>query len=311
MNAERDYFYKVGILMIGEERYEKYEGLKDGLVNLGYNLNNFTFIVKNANDDPDLLKKQIDELLAEDLDQIVTLGGIETIELKKAMDANDLSIPVVFAGVAAPKEVGLVKDFHSPGGNFTGINNYHTSLSGKRLEMLNDLVPSIERVLVLFDQEVEVSRLSLGKTIEAGKALGITIIPFNVSDDNYYEKIQRLVKENDALFILPSFRLEIATEEIVKLSKTYRIPVMGLFEHEVASGYLASYGTSFYSQGYQAARFVSSIFQGNSPDELPVELPDSVRFLVNEQVVDELNIALNTELIYFADFVKYKAGGEY
>lgn len=309
-SIEKESPFRIGILMIGEERFPKYTGLREGLADLGYLDDEFTFIIKESQDDTKILKKHIHELLKYDLDLIVSFGGIETAELKKELELNNISIPVVFAGVAAPKEIGLIEDYRLPGGNFTGINNYHTSLSGKRLELLQKLVPSLERVLVIFDQDIEVSRVSLEKTIEAANALSIKIVPFDVSNPQYKEVLDKTVKKNDALLILPSFRIETLTEEIVHLSEKNKIPVMGLHDHEVESGYLASYGTSFYDQGYHTARFVSSVLQGNSPSEIPTELPDTVRFLVNKEVAEQLNIQVNTELTYIAEFINEVKKGE-
>lgn len=302
LSFDKEVPVRIGILMMGEERHEKYIGLTKGLEDLGYDLNNLDFIVKAANNTTSL-EKQIKELLKEDLNLIVTLGGIETTELKREMEKEDKNIPVVFAGVAAPMEIGLIDDYRTPGGNFTGINNYHTSLSGKRLELLCELIPSIKRVLVLYDQDVSVSRLSLEKTKEAADILSITTLPFDVTNPDYKKDIEKAVQKNDAILILPSFRTESLTEEIVALSKNYRIPVMGIYENEVKAGYVASYGTSFFDQGYQSARFVSSILQGNSPSQIPTELPDSVRFLINREVVDELDITIDSHLISIAEFI--------
>ncbi|WP_017756803.1 ABC transporter substrate-binding protein [Calidifontibacillus oryziterrae] len=309
---ESDSPYKIGVLMIGESRYEKYTGLREGLADLGYEEEEFSFVVKNANNDSTQLQKQVDELVNQGLDLIVTLGAIETVELKNKLEtvgANS-NIPVVFAGVAAPKEVGIINDYRSPSGNFTGINNYHTSLSAKRLELLRDLVPSINRVFAIYDQQIEISKLSLQNTIDAGNLLAIEVIPCDVSQENYKEILEKNVGTNDALFILPGYRIESITEDIVNFSQKHQLPVMGIYEHEVESGYMASYGTSFYDQGYQAARFVSSIIQGNSPSQLPVEPPDTLRFLVNKQVVEDYNLEINQNLIYIAEFVDTREKGE-
>lgn len=295
--------YKVGVVSAGESRNEKYTGLREGLADLGYTETDFTFTVKNAQDDPKHLNEQIEELLKEDLDLIVALGGIEAIELKKKMESSNLQIPVVFAGVASPKEIGIIDDYQAPGGNFTGINNYHTSLSGKRLEMFHDLIPSIERVFALYDQQIVASRLSLEETIKAGERLAIDVIPIDASTPTYKTQLEQMVTKNDALLILPSYLTESLTDEIVQVSKRNELPVMGIYEHEVESGYLASYGMSFFDQGYQAARFVSSIIQGNSPKHLPVEMPDTLSFLVNKQVVDQFEIEVNNNLMYIAELI--------
>ncbi|WP_019153182.1 ABC transporter substrate-binding protein [Robertmurraya massiliosenegalensis] len=299
---DKEVHFKVGILMAGEERNEKYNGLKSGLEDLGYDLNQFDFIVKSA-DNTISLEKKIKELLETDLNLIVTLGGIETTELKREMERRGENVPVVFAGVAAPMEMGIINDYQKPGGNFTGINNYHTSLSGKRLELLCELIPSIERVLIFYDPDVVVSKLSLQKIEEAADVLSITLKLFDITNPNYKKEIENTTRENDAILILPSFRIESLTGEITALSYNYHIPVMGIYENEVKAGYTASYGTSFFEQGYQSARFVSSVLQGNSPSQIPIELPDTVRFLINREVVEDLNISIDANLINIAEFI--------
>ncbi|MGC5326313.1 ABC transporter substrate-binding protein [Brevibacillus sp. SYSU BS000544] len=294
---------KVGIIMMGKSRMEKLTGLKKGLHELGYKKDTIQFDVKNAMDNENTLQEIIDELIKGKPDLIVTLGGIETLTLKKKMEEQNIKIPVVFAGVAAPKEIGLIKDYRSPGGNFTGINNYHTSLSGKRLELLHHLVPSAKRFFVLYDKKMKVSVLSLENTMVAAKRLSLSVIPVDVSDQEFTLFFSRNVQKNDALLILPSFRTESLTNELADTIKENKVPVMGIYGNEVEEGILASYGASFEEQGYQAARYVSRIIQGNSPSGLPVELPDTIHFFINSKVKAELDIEINNEMGNLAEFI--------
>lgn len=294
---------EIGVLMIGENRYEKFTGLKAGLKELGFSTNQIHFTVKNANDDEQLLDKQIDALLKKDPNLIVTLGGIESQRLKEKMDEDNIKIPVVFAGLAAPKELGLIKDYKSPGGLFTGINNYHASISGKRLEMLISLVPATKKVHVIYDSKVDVSKLSLKETRIAARVLDVEISPCDASSKECFDTLRNTVEDGEAILILPSFRIESLTDEIVSLTEEKKIPAMGLYDFEAEKGLLASYGSSFYSQGYQAARFVSLILQGNKPADLPVELPDGIRFVVNQQTKDSLGATYNQDLLQFADLI--------
>ncbi|CAM3887837.1 ABC transporter substrate-binding protein [Mesobacillus thioparans] len=299
---------EIGVLMIGENRYEKFTGLEAGLKDLGYSAKNIHFTVKNAQDDEELIDRQIVQLLEEQPDLIVTLGGIESLRLKEKMDEASIDIPVVFAGLAAPKELGLIKDYKSPGGNFTGINNYHASISGKRLEMLTSLVPAVDRVHVIYDSKIEVSKLSLEETRNAAGQLGVKIKPCDASKD-CLDTLWKSVGRKEAILVLPSFRIESLTDEIVKLTSEKKIPAMGLYDFEAEKGLLASYGSSFYSQGYQASRFVSLILQGNKPGDLPVELPDGIRFVVNQQTKDALGITYNQDLLHIADLIHPEVQG--
>lgn len=299
---------EIGVLMIGENRYEKFTGLEAGLRDLGYSAKNIHFTVKNAEDDEELIGRQIDQLLNEEPDLIVTLGGIETLRLKKKMEDARIEIPVVFAGLAAPKELGLIKDYKSPGGIFTGINNYHASISGKRLEMLISLVPSIDRVHVIYDSKIDVSKLSLQETMNAASELDVDIAPCDVSK-NCLDTLWSSAGSGEAILVLPSFRIESLTDELVKLTAEKKIPAMGLYDFEAEKGLLASYGSSFYSQGYQASRFVSLILQGNKPGDLPVELPDGIRFVVNQQTKDSLGVSYNQDLLHIADLIHPEVQG--
>ncbi|MBU8919510.1 ABC transporter substrate-binding protein [Bacillus sp. FJAT-29953] len=299
---------KIGIVMMGDSRNEKFSGLQQGLQDLGYKKKEINFILKNANDQEGRLERQIKDLLKDRPNLIVTLGGIETTTLKAEMEKQHLNIPIVFAGVAAPREIGLIQDYQSPGGLLTGVNNYHTKISGKRLEILHDLVPSINRVLVLYDDEIEISRISLKETVETAKILSIPILPVNAAESDFLQSLQKSVRPNDAILILPGFRIESATKEIVALSQKYKIPTMGIYEHEVEQGFLASYGASFFDQGYQAARYVSLIIQGNSPGDLPVEVPDRIRFIINDQVRGKLGFSLNKNIGSMAETINPAKG---
>lgn len=290
--------------MVGESRREKFTGLEQGLQNLGYKKQEIKFILKNAKDREDRLDSHIKDLLNDRPDLIVTLGGIETIKLKAEVEKQQLKIPIVFAGVAAPKEIGLIKDYRSPGGHITGINNYHTKISGKRLEILYDLVPSINRVIVLYDEEIEVSRIGLKETMETARVISIPILSVNAAESGFLKILENNVRPNDAILILPGYRIESATKEIISISQKYKLPTMGIYEHEVEQGFLASYGASFYDQGFQAARYVSLIIQGNSPGDLPVEMPDRIRFIINDQVKKELGFSLDKNMQNMADFIK-------
>ncbi len=294
---------KVGVIMIGDSRIEKLTGLKQGLIDLGYEKNAINFVEINAKDDEKKLHTEINKLIKNKPTLIVTLGGVETLTVKEQLEKNQIKIPVVFAGVAAPKEIGIIKEYRSPGGLFTGINNYHTSISGKRLELLHDLVPSVKRFHVLYDENTKVSLLSLENTKEAATKLSLQIIPINVSEPDFLTHLEKNLQKNDALLMLPGFRIESLTGEIAEFSQKNKIPSMGLYGNEVEEGILASYGVSFYDQGYQSARYVSLIIQGNSPSEIPVELPDTVRFYINKSVSDELRVELNHELIPIANFI--------
>lgn len=304
-NQENDKeVYRVGVLMTGENRSEKLEGMKSGLSQLGYQLNQFEFIIKDAKDDRLRIQHYAYELVEDDLDLIVTLGGIETQLVHEIMNRLEKEIPVVFVGIAAPFELGLIEAYSLPGEKFTGINNFHMNLSAKRLEMFADLVPQMERVVVLYNKNIDISAMSLKIVEETANILGIAIHPHDVQVDPSLQNLESLLTNKDGIMILPSYQIEAMVNEIARLARKLKLPSMGIYDHEVEAGYLFGYGASYYGQGYQAARYVSLILQGNDPGTIPVELPDSIQFFVNEDVQSELNIEINEDLLKLAEKVR-------
>jgi len=97
----------------------------------------------------------------------------------------------------------------------------------------------------------------------------------------------------DAILLMPSFRLEALTGEIVGMAKSLRIPVMGVNEHEAEYGCLASYGVSFTNQGRQAARLVDKILNGQRPENIPVETPENIELVVNLDTARELGLSIS------------------
>ncbi|UCZ52465.1 ABC transporter substrate-binding protein [Bacillus shivajii] len=293
----------IGVLMTGENRLLKLEGLRDGLNKFGYTENQLQFLIKQAEDDARQLDVLAYELLEEEVDMIASFGGIETQVLNEILIEKEKEVPVVFVGMAAPLEVGIIDDFRQPKGNFTGVNNYHMSMSSKRLELFHELLPDLERVVVLYSEGIDISRRSLQVTKEAAEKIDMPILPTNIEEIEDLQKLKEILTSNDGILTMPSFQIEGLTDQIVAVSMEYQIPAMGVYKDDVHAGYLVSYGTSFYGQGYQAARHISLILQGNQPQDIPVELPDQLEFYLNEGMLQELNITINKDLMNFVEIV--------
>lgn len=303
-SGEKENTYQIGVLLTGDSRLEKFRGLEQGLYELGYEKGTFQFNVYNSQDDLDELEILAKEAVRNQPDILVALGAIEALTIKDAMEKQGVTIPVVFAGIAAPKELGLIEDYRNPGGLFTGVDNNHLNLSAKRLEMLINLVPRIERVIVLYDRELDVSVMSLDRVKEAAKELDIPIVSFHtMGEPDLFKTLEKTVKSTDGLLILPSFHIEALSKEITEFALEHSLPSMGIFEENMQYGFLAGYGVPFYEQGFQSARLVSLILQGADPAIISVELPDQVKFLINDSVRKQIGASLDHETSLLADFL--------
>lgn len=286
--------FRIGVLISGAERFEKVKGLQQGLLDLGFDQQQIEFTIRDSHDLLEQMKRDALELTNMNLDLIVTGGAIETSILQEVEKQNHNKTPIIFMGVADAVRLHLVEERTQPGGNTTGLENGHVELSGKRLQLLKLLLPEIENVLVLYDDRIEASIVSLQMVMMEARREGIMIEPFVISDNQELEDFKmRKVKPNEAILVLPSFYYEKISKELAALALSKKVPIFGVNLHDVENGFLLSYGISYYEQGIQTATYVSKVLQGVDPAMLPVEMPDTVQLFVNADTEQTLGITFN------------------
>lgn len=298
----------IGVLYSSDNRVDKLDGLKTGLVDLGYDLDSLKFTAFESEETPEGLEENAKRLVENEVDVITSFGGIETQVLAKVMEEKNQMIPTVFIGMAAPKEIGIISDFRHPEGVFTGLSNHHMHLSAKRLELFIDMVPDVERMILLYSEDIDISRHSLQVAKEAAQFLGISVQPFHVGESLDFNALEDELKPGDGIMTLPSFRIEGQTDQIADFSLYQGVPVMGMYDYEVESGFLLGYGSSFYEQGVQAARQVSLLLQGNEPSDIPVELPDQISFYMNETTKKKLDVDMDKNMLKLVEPLHMNGG---
>ncbi|GEL06947.1 ABC transporter substrate binding protein [Salisediminibacterium halotolerans] len=302
-SAEDDPVYEISVLASEEDRLKKIDGVVDGLHDLGYTEQEYRLNVFQPEPETTLAAAAEQAADAEP-DVILSLGGVESQELAEMLHNRSVELPVVFAGMAAPVQTGMIETFEEPQGLFTGISNHQRTLSAKRVELFADLIPSMERIILLYNENIDISRRSLAEAEAAAEQLGIEVTGFDVGMETDYEALADIVDTNTGVMTLPSYIIESKTEEWVQFSNEQEVPLMGIHEFEVEAGFLAAYGTSFYEQGLQAARPLSLILQGNEPEDIPAELPDVVTFYKNDQAFDNWRGKMNSDIARFAESVQ-------
>lgn len=286
--------YKIGILAASDAKIKKIEGFKRGMTDLGFvEDNNISYIVFNAQGQRENLSFLSGKLARMKLDVLIATGGVEADDLKTA--TADLKTPVVFIGSASSVERGLIKSFLQPGIHITGVDNYHAELAGKRLELLKKLLPSIRRVAVVYDPQVPPGYQSLRIVREMANILGIEIGTIEISSKE--EMTQKLRPDKlqgfDALLPFSSFFIEAITHDLLVISLENRIPVMGIYGQDSDNGFFASYGVSMEDQGYQGARLVAKVLDGQKPENIPVETPDNLDLIINLRTARILGLELS------------------
>jgi putative tryptophan/tyrosine transport system substrate-binding protein len=192
------------------------------------------------------------------------------------------TIPIVFGFVANPVARNLVKSLAHPGGNLTGFTNFSQfSLGGKWLGLLKELVPSVDRVMVLSDP-VNVGLVSALQ--EAALALHVTIHPVITTATlaDAEREIEAFASESRVGMIVVPYALTIAERTtIVALAARRHLPAIYGGDIFVVGGGLISYGPDGADEIRSVARYADRILKGAKPADLPVQAPTRFGLIVN------------------------------
>jgi putative ABC transport system substrate-binding protein len=240
--------------------------------------------------DVDRMHTYAAELVAMKPDAILAITTAALVPLRKATS----SIPIVFVNVGDPAESGFVESLARPGGNITGITTFVSSIGGKWLELLKEVVPRVVRVLVILNRDNPTAH-GLLRIIEASApSFGIKVTQVSVHTGNEIEiGIENFARQPDiALLVLPDPATVVNRERIVALAAQHRIPAVYPFGYFVDSGGLMSYGTVPADQYRQAALYVDRILKGANPAELPVQQPAKFELVVNLKTAKALGLTI-------------------
>jgi putative ABC transport system substrate-binding protein len=233
---------------------------------------------------------------------IVTLGSTPAALAAKAATT---SIPVVFSVGTDPVEFGLVASFNHPGGNVTGISSMNSELAAKRLGLLLELLPNVQRFAVLVNPS-NPNAESLAKDVQAaGSAIGrqIEILAVSTARDIDAAFVSFAQKRGDALVVNSDPLLDNRRLQIVTLAAHQRVPAIYSFRENVDIGGLMSYGSSAGDRDRQAAVYAGRILKGESPGSLPVIRAAKFEFVLNLQTAKALGLDVPATLLAQADEV--------
>jgi putative tryptophan/tyrosine transport system substrate-binding protein len=275
--------------------------LLQGLQQLGWSVGRNVRIdtrwaTANAND----IRKYAADLVQLAPDIIVAHG---TSTVRPLLQATR-TVPIVFPVAADPVGSGLVESLARPGGNVTGfmVNDY--SISGKWLELLQQIAPSVKRVAVLRDP-TQGSGTSEFAVIQAvAQSLRLEVNPVNVRDPAEIERAVEAFAGAPSGIVVTSGGSAIAHRDlIIRLAAQHKLPAI-YFEHLfVAAGGLMSYGANEVDQYRQAAGYVDRILKGEKPADLPVQAPTKYELFINLKTANALGLPVPPSLLALADKV--------
>jgi putative tryptophan/tyrosine transport system substrate-binding protein len=251
--------------------------------------------------DPSLYRKLAAELLAVGPDALLGAGGT----VVGALQQQTRDKPIVFVETSDPVNRGLIASLSRPGGNTTGFTLYEFGTSGKWLELLKEIAPSVTRVAVVRDPSrfSGVGELAAIQTV--APSLDVDLIPVDARDPGTIEKeLTALVgRRNGGLIVTESAPSIEHRELIIELANRLWMPAVYAASFFVSDGGLISYGPDPAEPYRLAAGYVDRILKGEKPADLPVQMPTKLELVVNLKTAKLIGLAIPQSVQARADEV--------
>jgi putative tryptophan/tyrosine transport system substrate-binding protein len=279
------------------------EAFRQGLHELSYvEGKNIVIEWRSADGKLDRLPALASELVRLKVDIIVTSGGAVTRAAKQATSA----IPIVMTNDPDPVANRFVASLSHPGGNITGLSTLAPELSGKRLEILKEVIPTLSRVAVLGTSTTAGYAQVIRALEPAAKTLKVQLQYLDVLDSKEIETAFRAASKGraEAVITLGGGVLAFQRLQIVELAVKHRLPVMyHASQFVVEGGALMYYGVNESALDQQAAKYVDRILKGANPADLPVEQPTKFEFIINLKAAKQIGLVIPPNVLARADGV--------
>src|SRR5262245_47675173 len=257
------------------------QAFRDGLRDLGYVEGKNIFIewrYTEGKSEAESLPELAAELVRMNVDIIVTTGTPAVRAIKGA----SATIPIVFAVISHPVENAIIASFARPGGNVTGLTILTEELSGKRLELLKETIPNVNRIGVLSDLTNPTQALEWKEIVAAAQALGVKLQSLGLRTSNDFDSAFKaaLRERVQALITLPQPLMNSHRNPIVEFTAKNKLPAIYPAPDYTDAGGLMYYGPVYTELFRRAATFVDKILKGTKPADLPVEQPTKFEFVI-------------------------------
>jgi putative tryptophan/tyrosine transport system substrate-binding protein len=292
---------RIGFLSGGAGPNPNVFGFQHGLRQLGYvEGQNLVLIYRWAA----AQRARVVDLARELLELNVDVLASHTTEAIAAIRSLNTAIPVVMTAISDPIGNGLVASFARPGGNTTGVTLFSNELAGKRLDILNQLVPRLTRVAILAERNRPPTETLVSETQAAAQALRLALQTFEVRPEEIAAALRSIDKERaDAVIVQQNLSFTPHLRQIADLAISYRLPTVHPTREFVEAGGLLAYGPSLFALGERAAWYVDRILNGTKPADLPVEQPTKFELIMNLKTAEALGLTIPDKLLAVADEV--------
>jgi putative ABC transport system substrate-binding protein len=251
--------------------------------------------------DAERIRKYAAELIALSPDVILAATSLSVAALQQVTR----TIPIVFVQLIDPVSGGFVASLARPGGNTTGFTVFEYGISGKWLELLKEIAPSITRAAVIRDAAVAAQIGQLGAIQSVAASLGVELRPVDARDAGEIERAIAAFagSSNGGLIVLSGASSLAHRQLIITLAARDRLPAVYSDRTFVTSGGLISYDPSRTEQYRRAAGYVDRILRGEKPADLPVQAPTKYELVINLKTAKALGLDMPATVLARADEV--------
>jgi putative tryptophan/tyrosine transport system substrate-binding protein len=296
---------RIGYLSVSSlsDMADRIDAFRDGLRELGYvEGKNIVIEWRYGQEKPYRVSELAAEFARLKVDVIVSGGNSATQAVKKATN----TIPILMTQSSDPVASGFVASLARPGGNVTGLSTLAPEISGKRLELLKEIVPKLSRVAVLGTSTSPGNAQELREVELAAGALGVKLQYLDVVSPKDIETAFRAAAKGraDAVFMIMSGNVDFSQrKEIAELGVKSRLPVIYEGARSVEAGGLMSYGVNLLDLDRRAATYVDKILKSAKPADLPVEQPKKFEFIINLKAAKQIGLTIPPNVLARADRV--------
>jgi ABC-type uncharacterized transport system substrate-binding protein len=302
----REQMRRMGVLMStaenNPESKARIEAFLHGLEQLGWiGGHNLQIDIRWPAGDPDKIRKSVAELIALAPDVFLATGSSTLGPLLQATR----SVPTVFVIVPDPVGAGFVDSLSRPGGNVTGFLMFEYGTSGKWVELLKQIAPTVTRAAIIRDPGISAGIGQFGAIQAVAPSLGIEVSAVNVRDAGEIERgITTFAHApNGGLIVTGSPLATGHGQLIIALAARHKLPAVYYERFFVAAGGLMSYGPNFPEQFRRAAGYIDRILKGEKAGDLPVQAPAKYELVINLKTAKALGLEMPPSLFARADEV--------
>ncbi len=280
------------------------DNVRKGLAEYGYvEGQNYRFEILETDFQNDRMPTLYRQLVEQKVTLIIV---VSTMGLQNAKAVTQ-SIPVVFSIGSDPVENGFVASLNKPGGNMTGIYSLGIMLSGKRLEVLHELVPAVAKFAFLADPgNTTFGKLQMQQVQTAANALGVGISYVYAHDpDEFGAAFEAAIREGAGGMVIGADALFAGgnATTLAAVAERYRLPVIYVDDVPVKAGGLISYAADQDEPHQVVGRYAGRILKGEKPADIPVQLSTRTTLIVNLKTAKAMGITVPLPLLGRADEV--------